>query len=71
MMGTYAKTTACALLVVFICAVSNGQSQFSANTTGKSDKAGWAGGDPESTKVVVIENQMYNDYVMITCFQTQ
>ena len=33
-MGTYAKTAACALLVVFICALSNAQSQFSANTTG-------------------------------------
>ena len=47
-MGTYAKTAACALLVVFICAVSSAQSQFSANTTGKSDEVGWAGGDPDS-----------------------
>lgn len=48
-MGTFTKTSACALLVVFICAVSSVQSQFSANTTGKSDKVGWSGGDPEST----------------------
>ena len=45
-MGTYAKTAACALLVVFICALSNAQSQFSANTTGMS---GYVGGDPLST----------------------
>ena len=48
-MGTYAKTVACALLVVFICAVSNAQSQYSANTTGKSNKVGWVGGDPVNT----------------------